>query len=58
MYDIFSLKSLSKPYHEKDLYTHRFAIWDHSLARYRHGRCPAAPIKKQLSKSVAHSPHQ
>jgi hypothetical protein len=39
MYDIFYLKSLSavrsdksKPYHEKDLYTNRFAIWAH----YRH----------------------
>jgi hypothetical protein len=32
MYDIFYLKSLSKPYHEKDLYPNRNAIWDHSLA--------------------------
>lgn len=39
MYDIIYLKSLSafgrdksKPYHEKDLYTNRFAIWDHCQA--------------------------
>jgi hypothetical protein len=49
MYNIFYLKSLSRPYHEKELYTNRFAILDRCQAKPRQGRCPAAHTIMQRS---------
>jgi len=46
MFNIYAFKSLSQPYHEKELYTIRFAIM-----RYRkceHSCCSAASTKQHF----------
>ena len=54
MYHILFLESLLacrqaglKPYHEKELYTERFAILDPCPALRQQGRCPAAYANMQ-----------
>jgi hypothetical protein len=47
MYHILFLESLSQPYHEKELYTERFAILDPCPALRQQGRCLAAYANMQ-----------
>jgi len=51
MFDIYAFKSLSQPYHEKELYTIRFAIMRYRKCDRHYSYCTASTTQGFLFSS-------